>query len=204
MAARVFSLTGDPTGTGYSRPPFHQAPTLTSSSSTIGARFWLAIPTSIPMPAISTVPPPMPSAPNVLRAGRIPRAGIFTPYNARCGAACTIASPGKMRTILSVMTAAGRLTRAISQCTRSIYLSRTSSKSSTHPASGSSTSSSTLYFYPPAGVDLDKAMVDIVRLKNLVTIGDASSPHIRNLTLAGLTFRHTLRTFMDTVVLAAQ
>ncbi len=58
--------------------------------------------------------------------------------------------------------------------------------------------SSTLYFYPPAGVDLDKAMVDIVRLKNLVTIGDASSPHIRNLTLAGLTFRHTLRTFMET------
>ena len=36
--------------------------------------------------------------------------------------------------------------------------------------------SSTLYFYPPAGVDLDKATVDIVRLKNLVTIGEASSP----------------------------
>src|SRR5580658_1589146 len=47
---------------------------------------------------------------------------------------------------------------------------------------------STLYFYPPAGLDLDKATVDIVRLANLVTVGDASSPHIRNLTLAGLTF----------------
>ncbi|HEY2859711.1 MAG TPA: right-handed parallel beta-helix repeat-containing protein [Terracidiphilus sp.] len=58
--------------------------------------------------------------------------------------------------------------------------------------------SSTLYYYPPAGLDLDKAAVDIVRLKNLVTIGDASSPHVRNLTLAGLTFRHTLRTFMET------
>jgi hypothetical protein len=58
--------------------------------------------------------------------------------------------------------------------------------------------SSTLYFYPPPGLVLDKAAVDIVRLKNLVTIGDASSPYIRNLTLAGLTFRHTLRTFMET------
>lgn len=58
--------------------------------------------------------------------------------------------------------------------------------------------SSTLYFYPPAGLDLGKATVDIVRLTNLVTVGDASSPHIRNLTLAGLTFRHTLRTFMET------
>ena len=58
--------------------------------------------------------------------------------------------------------------------------------------------SSTLYFYPPAGLDLDKATVDIVRLTNLVTVGDTSSPHIRNLTLAGLTFRHALRTFMET------
>ena len=58
--------------------------------------------------------------------------------------------------------------------------------------------SSTLYFYPPAGLDLDNATVDIVRLKNLVTIGDTSSTHIPNLTLAGLTFRHTLRTFMET------
>ncbi|MGA7341752.1 MAG: right-handed parallel beta-helix repeat-containing protein [Terracidiphilus sp.] len=58
--------------------------------------------------------------------------------------------------------------------------------------------SSTLYFYPPAGLDLDRAAVDVVRLTNLITIGDASSPHLRNLTLAGLTFRHTLRTFMET------
>jgi len=58
--------------------------------------------------------------------------------------------------------------------------------------------SSTLYFYPPVGLDLEKATVDIVRLKNLVTVGDASSLQIRNLTLAGLTFRHTLRTFMET------
>ena len=57
---------------------------------------------------------------------------------------------------------------------------------------------STLYFYPPAGLDLDRATVDVVRLASLVTIGDASSPPIRNLILAGLTFRHTLRTFMET------
>jgi len=58
--------------------------------------------------------------------------------------------------------------------------------------------SSTLYYYPPAGLDLDHATVDVVRLANLLTIGDASLPHLRNLTLAGLTFRHTLRTFMET------
>ena len=57
---------------------------------------------------------------------------------------------------------------------------------------------STLYFYPPVGLDLDKATVDIVRLKNLVTIGDTSLPHIRNIRIAGITFRHTLRTFMET------
>lgn len=56
----------------------------------------------------------------------------------------------------------------------------------------------TLYFYPPAGFDLDTASVDVVRLTNLVTIGGASLPHVRNLTLAGLIFRHTLRTFMET------
>jgi hypothetical protein len=58
--------------------------------------------------------------------------------------------------------------------------------------------SSTLYYYPPVGLDLNKATVDIVRLKNLISIGDASLPHIQNLALAGLTFRHTLRTFMET------
>ena len=57
---------------------------------------------------------------------------------------------------------------------------------------------STLYFYPPAGLDLDRATVDVVRLASLVTLGDAPSPHIRDLILAGLTFRHTLRTFMET------
>src|ERR1035437_4300756 len=57
---------------------------------------------------------------------------------------------------------------------------------------------STLYFYPPAGLDLNKAAVDVVRLSNLVTIGDASAPHVRNVVLSGLTFRHTMRTFMET------
>jgi hypothetical protein len=57
---------------------------------------------------------------------------------------------------------------------------------------------STLYFYPPASLDLDRATVDIVRLTNLITVGDASSDRVRNVTLAGLTFRHTLRTFMET------
>jgi hypothetical protein len=51
----------------------------------------------------------------------------------------------------------------------------------------------TLYYFPPADVDLTTATVEIVRLRHLVEFNGA-----RNVTLRGFIFRHTARTFMDT------
>jgi hypothetical protein len=55
-----------------------------------------------------------------------------------------------------------------------------------------------LYFYPPAGLDLDHATVETVRLKELVEFRGTDKAPVRYVTLKGLTFRHTSRTFMDT------
>ncbi|MHC1769944.1 MAG: PDZ domain-containing protein [Verrucomicrobiia bacterium] len=56
----------------------------------------------------------------------------------------------------------------------------------------------TLYFYPPNGLDLRTAKVEATRLRHLVEFrGNESSP-VRFVTLRGLTFRHAARTVMDT------
>jgi hypothetical protein len=56
----------------------------------------------------------------------------------------------------------------------------------------------TLYFYPPAGLDLATATIEATRLRTLVEfIGTAEKP-VRFVTLRGLTFRHAARTVMDT------
>ena len=56
----------------------------------------------------------------------------------------------------------------------------------------------TLYFYPPAGLDLTKATIEATRLRSLVEFhGDPQHP-VRFVTLKGLTFRHAARTVMDT------
>lgn len=56
----------------------------------------------------------------------------------------------------------------------------------------------TLYFYPPAGVDLKTARVEATRLRSLVEFsGDEEKP-VRFVTLKGITFRHAARTVMDT------
>ncbi|RYX83409.1 PDZ domain-containing protein [bacterium] len=55
----------------------------------------------------------------------------------------------------------------------------------------------TLYFYPPAGLDLSKATVESVRLRHLIELrGDKQNP-VRFVSFRGLTFRHAARTFMD-------
>jgi hypothetical protein len=55
----------------------------------------------------------------------------------------------------------------------------------------------TLYFKPPAGIDLERARVEVVRLKHLVEFqGDAAHP-IRHIELRGFVFRHAARTFME-------
>ena len=56
----------------------------------------------------------------------------------------------------------------------------------------------TLYFYPPAGLDLAKATAETVRLRHLIEFrGDAAKP-VRFVRFQGLTFRHAARTFMET------
>ena len=55
----------------------------------------------------------------------------------------------------------------------------------------------TLYFYPPQGVDLAKAVVEGVRLRHLVEFRGTDKQPVKFVTLKGLTFRHAARTFMD-------
>jgi hypothetical protein len=56
----------------------------------------------------------------------------------------------------------------------------------------------TLYFYPPAGLDLKSAVVEATRLRTLVEFrGDQAQP-VKWITLRGLVFRQAARTVMDT------
>jgi hypothetical protein len=55
-----------------------------------------------------------------------------------------------------------------------------------------------LYFYPPAGLDLKRAVVEATRLRTLVEFrGDEAHP-VKWITLRGLIFRQAARTVMDT------
>jgi hypothetical protein len=55
-----------------------------------------------------------------------------------------------------------------------------------------------LYFYPPSGMDLSNATVETVQLKNLVSfVGNEKNP-VKFVSLKGITFRQSLRTFMET------
>ena len=56
----------------------------------------------------------------------------------------------------------------------------------------------TLYYYPPAGLDLKKAVVEATRLRTLVEFrGDPAHP-VKWIQLRGLVFRQAARTVMDT------
>lgn len=56
----------------------------------------------------------------------------------------------------------------------------------------------TLSFIPAAGLDLSRAVVEVVRLRHAVEFRGHRSQPIRHVALEGLVFRHTARTFMDT------
>jgi len=59
------------------------------------------------------------------------------------------------------------------------------------------TKTHTLYYYPPAGLDLNHAKIETVRLRSLIELrGDEAHP-VRFVRFDGITFRHTSRTFMD-------
>ncbi len=55
----------------------------------------------------------------------------------------------------------------------------------------------TLYYYPPADVDLAVATIEGVRLRHLVEFRGTQRAPVRFITFKGLTFRHAARTFMD-------
>jgi hypothetical protein len=56
----------------------------------------------------------------------------------------------------------------------------------------------TLYFYPPAGLDLKSATVEATRLRSLVEFRGSEAQPVKFITLRGLTFRQAARTVMDT------
>jgi hypothetical protein len=58
----------------------------------------------------------------------------------------------------------------------------------------------TLYFYPPVGLDLGQATFEFVRLRQLIEFQGTKAAPVRFITLKGLTFRHTARTFGDNVL----
>jgi hypothetical protein len=60
------------------------------------------------------------------------------------------------------------------------------------------TKTHTLYFYPPAGLDLATATVEATRLRSLVEFHGTEENPVRFVTLRGLTFRMAARTVMDT------
>jgi hypothetical protein len=60
------------------------------------------------------------------------------------------------------------------------------------------TKTSTLYYYPPRGTDLENATIEIVRLRHLVEFQGSQEKPVRFIRLEDFTFRHTARTFMDT------
>ena len=59
------------------------------------------------------------------------------------------------------------------------------------------TKSKTLYYKPAAGVDLDHASVEVVRLRHLVEFQGSSKKPVKHISLKGFTVRHASRTFMD-------
>jgi membrane-associated protease RseP (regulator of RpoE activity) len=56
---------------------------------------------------------------------------------------------------------------------------------------------SVLYIYPPAGVDLATATLEVVRLRHIFEFRGTEQSPVRFISIKGLTFRHAARTFMD-------
>lgn len=56
----------------------------------------------------------------------------------------------------------------------------------------------TLYYMPEAGTDLNKAVVEVVRLSHLIEFQGSVEVPVRFITLQGFVVRHAARTFMET------
>lgn len=60
------------------------------------------------------------------------------------------------------------------------------------------TKTHTLYYDPPAGLDLNAAVIEAPVLKELIEFRGSEQRPVRFVSFKGITFRHTLRTFMET------
>ena len=58
-------------------------------------------------------------------------------------------------------------------------------------------SAKTLYYQPTAGLKLDEAKVEVVRLRHLVELKGSEKKPVHHITFQGFTVRHAARTFMD-------
>lgn len=56
----------------------------------------------------------------------------------------------------------------------------------------------TLYYKAISGLDLNKAKVEVVRLRHLIEFKGSEKNPVKNITLQGFVIRHAARTFMDT------
>ena len=56
---------------------------------------------------------------------------------------------------------------------------------------------STLYFHPTEGTDMNTATVEVVRLRHLVEFLGTQEAPVKHITFQGFTVRHAARTFMD-------
>lgn len=54
-----------------------------------------------------------------------------------------------------------------------------------------------LYFIPSADMDLTNATIEVVRLRHLIEFQGTNEKPVQDITLQGITFRHTARTFME-------
>jgi hypothetical protein len=56
----------------------------------------------------------------------------------------------------------------------------------------------TLYYYPTEGVDTHSATIEVARLKHIIEFRGTMENPVQNINLAGITFLHSARTFMET------
>jgi hypothetical protein len=54
-----------------------------------------------------------------------------------------------------------------------------------------------LYFFPPAGLNLKSAVIEVVRLPHLIEFKGTAGQPVKHLTIRGFTFRHAARSFME-------
>ncbi|MBX3241834.1 MAG: PDZ domain-containing protein [Chitinophagaceae bacterium] len=55
-----------------------------------------------------------------------------------------------------------------------------------------------LYYYPPKGIDITKAMVTVSQLKNSIELKGTEAKPLRQVGISGIHFAHNERSFMDT------